>query len=119
MQNEAKSLLLPRLQTITNGRIEGSVSPMKPKPSLKDSLCYSESVYVSFNLNKRTPLYLWHSRTKMGKSKEMFTTDKKYTRSKRLACRIALEYCLKDSPCCTEWIAVRYKCIRYLIWMSM
>ena len=61
----------------------------------------------------------WHSRTKMGKSKEMFTTDKKYTRCKRLACRIALEYCLKDSPCCTEWIAVRYKCIRYLIWMSM
>ena len=38
---------------------------------------------------------------------------------KRLACRIALEYCLKDLPCCTEWIAECYKCIRDLIWMSM
>ena len=54
-----------------------------------------------------------------GESKEMFTTDKKYTRCKRLACRVALEYCLKDSPCCTEWIDVCYKCIRDLIWMSM
>ena len=48
----------------------------------------------------------------------MFTT-KKYTRCKRLACRVALKYCLKDSPCCTEWIDVCYKCIRDLIWMSM
>ena len=65
----------------------------------------------------------WHSQTKMGKSrgksKEMFTTDKKYTRCKRLVCRIALEYCLKDLPCCTEWVNVCYKCIRDLIWMSM
>ena len=34
------------------------VSPMKLKPSLKDSLCYSESIYVSFNLNKLMPLHL-------------------------------------------------------------
>ena len=52
-----------------------------------------------------------------GESKEMFTTDKKYTRCKRLAYRVALEYCLKDSPCCTEWIDVCYKCIRDLIWI--
>ena len=32
---------------------------MKLKPSLKDSLCYSEWIYVSFNLNKLTPLHLW------------------------------------------------------------
>lgn len=49
----------------------------------------------------------------------MFTTDKKYTRCKRLSCCAALEYCLKDSPCCTEWIDAYYKCIRDLIWMSM
>ena len=49
----------------------------------------------------------------------MFTTDKKYTHCKRLTCRVALKYCLKDSPCCTEWIDVCYKCIRDLIWMSM
>ena len=55
---------------------------------------------------------------KMGKSKEMFTTDKKYTSWKRLACRVALEYGLKDSPCCTEWIDVHHKCIRDLIWTS-
>ena len=62
----------------------------------------------------------WHSRTKTGKSKEMFTINKKYTRCKRLACRVALEYCLKkDSPCCSEWIDMCYKCIRDLIWMSM
>ena len=42
----------------------------------------------------------------MGKGKEMFTTDKKYTRCKRLVCHVALEYCLKDLPCCTEWIDV-------------
>lgn len=35
------------------------VSPTKLKPSLKDLLCYSESIYVSFNLNKLTPLHLW------------------------------------------------------------
>ena len=60
---------------------------------------------------------MWNSSrtTKMGKSKDMFTTDKKYTHCKRLACRVALEYCLKDSPCCTEWIDVCYKCIRDLI----
>ena len=29
---------------------------MKLKPSLKDSLCYSESIYVSFHPNK---LHLW------------------------------------------------------------
>ena len=52
-------------------------------------------------------------------SQEMFTTDKKYRRCKRIACRVALEYCLKDSPCCTEWNDVCYKCIRDLIWMSM
>ena len=51
--------------------------------------------------------------------KAMFKTDKKYTRCKRLACHVALKYCLKDSPCCTEWIDVCYKCIRDLIWMSM
>ena len=56
----------------------------------------------------------WHSRRKMGKSKEMLTTVKKYTRCKRLACLVALECCLKDSPCCTEWIDVCYKCIRDL-----
>ena len=61
----------------------------------------------------------WHSRTKMGKSKEMFTTNKKCTCCKRLACHVALEYCLKDSPCCNEWIDVCYKCIRDLKWMSM
>ena len=49
----------------------------------------------------------------------MFTTDKKYTHCKRLACHVALEYGLKDSPCCTEWIDVRYKCIRDLIRTSM
>ena len=27
----------------------------------------------------------------------------------RLACRVALEYCLKDSPRCTEWIDMCYK----------
>ena len=59
----------------------------------------------------------WHSRTKMRESKEMFTTHKKYTHCKRLARRVALEYCLKDSPCCTEWIDVCYKCIRDLIWI--
>ena len=42
----------------------------------------------------------------------MFTNDKKYTCCKRLACRVALKYCLKDSPCCTEWIDVCYQCIR-------
>ena len=58
------------------------------------------------------PLHLWpplggiHEQ-KWGKSKEMFTTDKKYTCCKRLTCRVALEYGLKDSPCCTEWIDVR------------
>ena len=94
---------------------------MKLKPSLMDSLCYSESIYVSFNLNKLMPLHLWpplggiHER-KWGKSKEMFTTNKKYTHCKRLACCVALEYCLKDSPCCTEWIDVCYKCIRDLVW---
>ena len=85
---------------------------MKLKPSLKDSLCYSELIYVSFNLNKLTPLHLWpplggiHER-KWGKAR----------RCKRLTCRVALEYCLKGSPCCTEWINVCYKCIRDLIWM--
>ena len=34
------------------------VSPMKLNPSLTDSLCYSESIYVSFNLNKLMPLHL-------------------------------------------------------------
>ena len=57
----------------------------------------------------------WHSQMKMGKSKEMFTTDKKYTRCKRLVCHVALEYCLKDLPCCTELIDVCYKCFRDLI----
>ena len=38
---------------------------------------------------------------------------------KRLACCVALKYCLKDLPCCTEWIDVCYKCIRDLIWMNM
>ena len=32
---------------------------------------------------------------------------------------MALEYGLKDSPCSTEWIDVRYKCTRDLVWMSM
>ena len=57
----------------------------------------------------------WHSRRKMGKSKEMFMTKKKYTRSKRLTCHVPLEYGFKDSPCCTECIDVHYKCIRDLI----
>ena len=51
-------------------------------------------------------------RMTIGKTKEMFTTNKKYTHCKRLACRVALEYGLKDSSCCTEWIDVHYKCIR-------
>ena len=48
---------------------------MQLKPSLKDSLSYSESIYVSFNLNKLTPLHLWpplggiHER-KCGKAKK-------------------------------------------------
>ena len=48
---------------------------MKLKLSLTDSLCYSESIYVSFNLNKLTPLHLWpplgeiHER-KWGKAKK-------------------------------------------------
>ena len=51
----------------------------------------------------------WHSRTKMGRTKEMFTTKKKYTPSKRLACHVSLEY---DSPYGTEWNDMHYKCIR-------
>ena len=99
------------------------VSPMKLKLSLTDSLCYSESIYVSFNLNKLMPLHLWplggiHER-KWGKAKQPIATRNSYTRCKRLARRVELEYCLKDSPCCTEWIDVRYKCIRDLIWISM
>ena len=31
---------------------------------------------------------------------------------------MALEYGLKDSPCSTEWIDVRYKCTRDLVWKS-
>ena len=54
----------------------------------------------------------WLSHTKMEENKEMFATNKKYTHYKRLACRVALEYGLKDSPCSTEWTDVRYKCIR-------
>ena len=52
------------------------VSPMKLKLSLTDSLCYSESIYVSFNLNKLMPLHLWpplgeiHER-KWGKAKKI------------------------------------------------
>ena len=48
---------------------------MKLKLSLTDSLCYSESIYVSFNLNKLMPLHLWpplgeiHER-KWGKTKK-------------------------------------------------
>ena len=101
------------------------VSPTKLKPSLKDVLCYSESIYVSYKLNKLTPLHLWPLlggilERKWEKAKKcLYTTDKKYTRCKRLARRVALEYCLKDSPCCTEWIDVCYKCIRDLIWISM
>ena len=32
---------------------------MKLKQSLKDLLCYCESIYVCFNLNKLTPFHLW------------------------------------------------------------
>ena len=73
---------------------------MKLKPSLTDSLCYSESIYVSFNLNKLMPLHLWpllggiHER-KCYNRQEIHTLQK--TRV-----RVALEYCLKDSPCYTE-----------------
>ena len=47
---------------------------MKLKLSLTDSLCYSESIYVSFNLNKLMPLHLLplggiHER-KWGKAKQ-------------------------------------------------
>ena len=51
------------------------VSFMKFKPSLKDSLCYSKSIYISFNLNNLTPLHPWpplggiHER-KWGKAKK-------------------------------------------------
>ena len=58
----------------------------------------------------------WHSRTKTG---EKFTTSKKDTHCKRLACSRALEYGLKDSPCSTEWIDVRYKCTKDLVWKSI
>ena len=81
--------------------------------------CYSKSIYVSFYQNNFTPLHLWppldgtHERLKTGKSKEIFTTNKKDTRCKRLACSMALEYGLKDSPCSTEWIDVHYKYIRF------
>ena len=43
----------------------------------------------------------------------------KSTRYKRLVCRVALEYALKDLPCSTEWTDMRYKCIRDLVWTSM
>ena len=36
------------------------------------------------------------------------------TRVARVACSMALEYGLKDSPCSTERIDVCYKCIRGL-----
>ena len=52
-------------------------------------------------------------------SKEMFTTNKKDTCCKRLACGMALEYGLKGSPYSTEWIDVHYKCTRDLVWKSM
>ena len=74
MQNEVKSLLL---QTIAKRPLRRlCVSPMKLKPSLKDSLCYSELIYVSFNLNKLMPLHLWpplgaiHEWQKWGKAKK-------------------------------------------------
>ena len=48
---------------------------MKLKPSLQDLLYYSESIYVSFNLNKLKPLHLWPSlggihERKWGKAKK-------------------------------------------------
>ena len=50
----------------------------------------------------------------------MFATNKKDTRCEILACRVALEYGLKHSPCSIEWIDVHYKCSdTYLVWMSM
>ena len=55
---------------------------MKLKYSLKDSLCYSESIYVNFNLNKLTPLHLWppldgtHER-KRGKAKKCLQQTRK------------------------------------------
>ena len=68
-------------------------------------------------------LHLWpplggiHER-KWGKAKKCLQPTRN-THVARLACRVALEYCLKNSPCCTEWIDVCYKCIRDLIWISM
>ena len=32
---------------------------------------------------------------------------------------MVLEYGLKDSPCSTQWIDVRYKCTKDLVWTSM
>ena len=64
---------------------------MKPKPSLKDSLCYSESIYVSFNLSKHMPLHLWpplggiHTRIhelKWGKAKKCYNRQEIHTLQK-------------------------------------
>ena len=96
---------------------------MKRKLSLTDSVCYSESIYVSFNLNKLMPLHLWpplggiHER-KWRKAKKCLQLTIHTLQKTRAPCS-RLEYCLKDSPCFTEWINVCYKCIRDLVWISM
>ena len=82
-----------------------------------DPPLYSEWIYVSFNLNELTPLPpLGGIHERKGEGKEMFTTNKKITRCKVLACPVALKYGLKDSPYFTEWIKLCVKCI---IWTSV
>ena len=121
MQKEAKSLLLPRLQTITN-------DPMclvyETQIKIKEFIILQRIDLCEFQPKEAYTLApvassRWNSRTKTGKSKEMFATNKKNKRSKRLACSMGLEYGLRDSPCSTEWIGMRYKCTRDLVWKSM
>ena len=83
------------------------VSSMKLKRSIKDSLCYSESIYVHFRPNKRTLQELW---TLAGVMKLSTTTvNWKIVCCSHLVPPIPLYYGLEDSPCSTEWIDVYYK----------
>ena len=72
------------------------VSPMKLKPSLKHSLWYSEWIYVSFNLNKLTPLHLWpplggiHERQR-GKQRNVYNQQENHTlQSARVLCSLGI-----------------------------
>ena len=77
---------------------------------MKGSLCYSESIYVQFRLNKSTLQELWIFFACMY-TKKMSTT----TVTWKILCHwllepsMPLQCSLKYSPCPTEWINVYYK----------